>query len=278
MFLWFVSAIALAGCQDNPLNSTTQVSETSPPTTAPASRSFNVTYTATVADLPPNTKRLDLWLPIPSSSNQQTIKDLTIDSPLPHETQTDATYGNRLLHVWSDSPAATRISITFDATRREESEGARQPAPNPRLLQADKLGVIDDRIRHISSQLTDAQPDVILQAQSLYTYVISHMAYDKITPGWGRGDTVRACDVGKGNCTDFHSLFISLARAATSPPSSKSASSCPPNPAAQFPATTAGHISGRQSAAGLPSMPPKPGSTRKSATITSVISTPTVWP
>src|SRR5258708_7824089 len=26
-------------------------------------------------------------------------------------------------------------------------------------------------------------------------------------------DTRRACDVGKGNCTDFHSLFISLARA-----------------------------------------------------------------
>ena len=39
------------------------------------------------------------------------------------------------------------------------------------------------------------------------------MAYDKTMPGWGRGDTRRACLLGKGNCTDFHSLFISMARA-----------------------------------------------------------------
>ena len=39
------------------------------------------------------------------------------------------------------------------------------------------------------------------------------MTYEKQTPGWGTGDTLRACEVGTGNCTDFHSLFISLARA-----------------------------------------------------------------
>jgi transglutaminase-like putative cysteine protease len=39
------------------------------------------------------------------------------------------------------------------------------------------------------------------------------MSYDKQTPGWGQGDTRRACRLAKGNCTDFHSLFISLARA-----------------------------------------------------------------
>ncbi len=43
------------------------------------------------------------------------------------------------------------------------------------------------------------------------------MTYDKETPGWGLGDTARACTVGTGNCTDFHSLFISLARAAGIP-------------------------------------------------------------
>ena len=36
-------------------------------------------------------------------------------------------------------------------------------------------------------------------------------------PGWGNGDVVYACNVGKGNCTDFHSLFISLSRAAGIP-------------------------------------------------------------
>ncbi|MEE8093041.1 MAG: transglutaminase-like domain-containing protein, partial [Gammaproteobacteria bacterium] len=30
--------------------------------------------------------------------------------------------------------------------------------------------------------------------------------------GWGNGDTFWACNERYGNCTDFHSLFISLAR------------------------------------------------------------------
>jgi transglutaminase-like putative cysteine protease len=39
------------------------------------------------------------------------------------------------------------------------------------------------------------------------------MRYSKVGSGWGRGDAVWACDSGFGNCSDFHSLFISLARA-----------------------------------------------------------------
>jgi len=39
------------------------------------------------------------------------------------------------------------------------------------------------------------------------------MSYDKQTPGWGHGDSEQACDVRRGNCTDFHSLFLSLSRA-----------------------------------------------------------------
>ncbi|MGZ4779621.1 MAG: transglutaminase-like domain-containing protein, partial [Thermoanaerobaculia bacterium] len=44
-------------------------------------------------------------------------------------------------------------------------------------------------------------------------YVVTTMKYDKTIPGWGNGDTERACDIKAGNCTDFHSLFMSLARA-----------------------------------------------------------------
>ena len=43
------------------------------------------------------------------------------------------------------------------------------------------------------------------------------MKYDKTIPGWGNGDTERACDIRAGNCTDFHSMFMSLARAKSIP-------------------------------------------------------------
>lgn len=51
------------------------------------------------------------------------------------------------------------------------------------------------------------------KVRAIYDHVMSHMRYDKTIPGWGQGDTARACRLGAGNCTDFHSLFISLARA-----------------------------------------------------------------
>ena len=38
------------------------------------------------------------------------------------------------------------------------------------------------------------------------------MEYKKTGTGWGNGDTFWACNERYGNCTDFHSLFISLAR------------------------------------------------------------------
>src|SRR5256886_4489847 len=39
------------------------------------------------------------------------------------------------------------------------------------------------------------------------------MEYKKVGTGWGNGDTFWACSARYGNCTDFHALFISLARA-----------------------------------------------------------------
>ena len=50
------------------------------------------------------------------------------------------------------------------------------------------------------------------KARAIYDYVLSNMRYDKSGTGWGHGDTLYACSAKKGNCTDFHSLFISMAR------------------------------------------------------------------
>jgi hypothetical protein len=50
------------------------------------------------------------------------------------------------------------------------------------------------------------------RALALYEYVFETMRYDKSGTGWGRGDAEWACDSKRGNCTDFHSVFISMAR------------------------------------------------------------------
>jgi transglutaminase-like putative cysteine protease len=48
--------------------------------------------------------------------------------------------------------------------------------------------------------------------QAFYDYVYRTMRYNKDGTGWGRGDAVWACANKRGNCTDFHSLFIGMLR------------------------------------------------------------------
>jgi transglutaminase-like putative cysteine protease len=48
--------------------------------------------------------------------------------------------------------------------------------------------------------------------RAFYDYVYRTMSYDKSGTGWGRGDAVWACENKRGNCTDFHSLFIGMLR------------------------------------------------------------------
>ena len=51
-------------------------------------------------------------------------------------------------------------------------------------------------------------------ARTLYDHTLERMKYDKPEgdKGWGRGDAEWACDAKFGNCTDFHSYFMGLAR------------------------------------------------------------------
>ena len=42
--------------------------------------------------------------------------------------------------------------------------------------------------------------------------MVDNVEYKKVGSGWGNGDTFWACSERYGNCTDFHALFISLAR------------------------------------------------------------------
>src|SRR5207237_5141834 len=80
-------------------------------------------------------------------------------------------------------------------------------------LQAESLVTISPRIREIARQVTLGHATPESKARAIYDYIVNTMTDDKTTPGWGNGDTERACDVQKGNCTDIHSFFMSLARA-----------------------------------------------------------------
>ena len=78
-------------------------------------------------------------------------------------------------------------------------------------LRPDKLVPTTGKPLNLLAPL-ELRKDKLDLARQLYDLVDDHVTYKKEGTGWGRGDTNWVCDNGYGNCTDFHSLFISLAR------------------------------------------------------------------
>ncbi|RIV24111.1 transglutaminase domain-containing protein [Fibrisoma montanum] len=201
-----------------------------PGTEPPRERSVAVTYTTVVKDIPAGTKTMQLWVPIPRNSPYQQITDLVITSPYPYEIDTGR-FGNRMLHLTLKNPEPTifTVDVRFNALRKEHiqerlyTQNATGPMPTDpdmgRWLQPDRLVPIDGNIKRWSREIIDsvgAKTD-LEKARAIYNHVISTVKYDKTGTGWGRGDIYYACDTRRGNCTDFHAMFIGYARAAGIP-------------------------------------------------------------
>ena len=71
---------------------------------------------------------------------------------------------------------------------------------------------INEDFRQIAAPVVAGKKGDLVHARALYNHVIDRMRYIKYGEGWGKGDAVYACDARTGNCTDFHSYFIALAR------------------------------------------------------------------
>ena len=184
-------------------------------------KSFDATYVATLDEIPANTKKIDVWIPLPKSSEHQTIREVVIDSPYAFTRRTDKAWGNDYAYASVENPPRTittrvKFAMTRNEARLTDIKGAGTP-PDPKTLKADRLVTLSPRVRELSANLTADRKTTIDKARAIYDHLLATMTYDKTTPGWGQGDTERACDVRKGNCTDFHSLFMSLARAQNIP-------------------------------------------------------------
>ena len=191
---------------------------------AEEAKTFDATYTATVANVPAGLKTLDVWIPLPATRGWQRVSNVMIEAPFQFVRHTEKEFGNQYAFATIPNPPAGDliVKVKFTATR-DEATGAKPAekgatrADLQRALKADRLVTISPRVRNLADELTKGISDPYDQAHAFFNYLIVTMKYDKTIPGWGQGDTERACDIKAGNCTDFHSLFISLARAKNIP-------------------------------------------------------------
>jgi len=194
----------------------------------PRERSFAFEYETVVKDIPAGARQLELWLPVPHNDPYQVISDLRIESSQPYQIHS-AQYGNKILNVKvkDPQPSGFTVVLRFNTTRREHINpllgqnhpiDARKEQDDPdmaRWLQPDRMAPLDEKIRGWALEVVEAahaRTD-LEKARAIYDHVVATVKYDKSGQGWGRGDIYYACEARRGNCTDFHAIFIGYCRA-----------------------------------------------------------------
>jgi transglutaminase-like putative cysteine protease len=193
---------------------------------APRMRRVRFTYSAEVRDIPADTREATLWVPFPPNNDSQEVSNIVVHSDVPASVSREDEYGNQALSLSLRDPGSkpVRVELQFDVLRRERRNAAavaRKQAEAPpdkgkiseRWLQRDRLVPIDGKVLELARTVTRGQATPFEQVEAIYDHTVSTLKYDKTGTGWGRGDITYACDAKKGNCTDFHAVFIGLCRA-----------------------------------------------------------------
>jgi transglutaminase-like putative cysteine protease len=190
---------------------------------AQATRHFTFHYAFTVKDVPSG-PRIKIWFPAAQSNDYQHVRVLSAQGDLQLKKTHESRFGNEI--YFADASKAKggdlHFEVVYDVVRYEHlTLGLIRPRlqnavldkkDSQLYLSADKLVPITGRPAELAAQVTAGKDSQLAKARAIYDYVFANMSYDKSGTGWGQGDVLYACTAKKGNCTDFHSLFIAMAR------------------------------------------------------------------
>jgi len=186
-------------------------------------RHFSFHYGFTVKDVPAG-ERVRVWFPIAHSDEFQEVRVSSAQGDLPLKKTHESRFGNEMYYAESAKAKGgdVHFEIVYDVVRHEHltlglnrprlQEASLKKKESEQYLAPDKLVPVTGLPAQLAAQVASDKSSQLDKAHAIYDYVFSNMRYDKTGTGWGHGDVLYACDAKKGNCTDFHSLFIAMAR------------------------------------------------------------------
>ena len=186
------------------------------------SRHFTFHYSFTVKNLPAG-KKVRIWIPAAQSDAYQEIKVVSAKGDLPLRKTRESKLGDEI--YFAETGSATQpdlhFDVEYDVVRHERIalsptahivSASLSSTERKEDLQPDALVPITGLPADLAAKVTEGKTQPLDKARAIYDYVFTTMRYDKTGTGWGHGDVLYACDAKKGDCTDFHSLFIAMAR------------------------------------------------------------------
>lgn len=210
MNLWHVVSMLLAVAASDSPNSFDPWAQ---------SATYELVYRVDASSLLTGAGDARLWIPLPAQTPHQRLHREKVKSPWSYRIARDD-YGNRMIYVEPkgsvDHEAIVEVHSVVERYPSAASvlvgEGAEGRNDPKRFLAPSRKIPIDGVVKNLANRLARRRDSESVRIHAFYDYVVSNLKYSKTGVGWGQGDAVRACNVRSGNCTDFHSLFIGMAR------------------------------------------------------------------
>ncbi len=214
------------------------------------SRLFEFTYQVDIDST--DGKKIEVWIPIPLTNEVQNISDLVINTNgLNYTIETEKKHNNKYLYINDKrgTTNSTTINIKFNVLRQEHQNVAYNNVSPQNYLESYQTvpvgGVFDEIINknNLTRQNIRGIYDFVLEGMhygkpksvnnQYYKepwlspdgkYGSKNVNRDEVVDFYlkakenkgnytfGNGNSIYACDIGVGNCTDYHSYFISLER------------------------------------------------------------------
>lgn len=166
------------------------------------------------AKIPVIKESAKVWIPIAQSDDYQDIEIISMQIPGNHKFLEEKVFNNKILYIeLGPEQSNEELEIKYLVQRREKGPYEAVQPIDQIYLEPNILMPIDGQFSDIANEVIKGKENdsKLIQARALYDYIIDNMRYMKFGD-YGRGDAVYACDSKTGNCTEFHSFFISLAR------------------------------------------------------------------
>ena len=174
----------------------------------------------------PAAKEVRLWIPYPVSSQYQDISAVRVKGDFAQSgVYTDRKYQTPILYAqWPVGSKKRHLSFSFKVVRQEagrrnfpKKEAAWDPADYAMWLAPSSLGPIDGPVKSLADSIVKGKTTVLARAKAVYDWICDNMYRNPKTIGCGMGNVCALLKSRGGKCTDIHSVFVALCRAAGIP-------------------------------------------------------------
>lgn len=200
----------------------------------PLERTYHVRQTVHLEHIDPEAKQVRWWVSIPDNERHQDLLDVSVvDAPGTWTVERAEDHPGRFLYMVVDNPKAASLEAVVEFTLRRQSvqmnvdpEQVGPITPEHRRIFAEDLVldapnmVVTPPIKRMADEVCGDETNPAKKSRLLLAHVANianHYSIDETVPTCGIGNASDCLTNLGGCCTDLHSLFISLSRAAGIP-------------------------------------------------------------